>query len=246
VPALALVTTLGLFSTGYVASHGMLVGALRLVSSAEGAPSSLSPDPEPSGTTAAAESDAPATVVPRTSSSAPTPSLATAKASGPPATVAAVGKGTRLVRAAGVVPVPGPPGPPAPPVYPWQTSLWATATAGSSQPCLPPYGPGAHPPMTLTTTTSSAVASWTHNGDAAVVAYWLGWHMDAGTLAQRKAPIAWLKVTPPTGCALVTATLPSLTSGHYRLWMEMDISTPELAGTTASRVGLSSTSFDIP
>jgi hypothetical protein len=99
--------------------------------------------------------------------------------------------------------------------------------------------------MTVTPTKGTVVATWMHNGDPAVRAYWLGRHLDMGTLAQRNAPIEWMKVAVPTGCTLVTAPLPKLASGHYRLWMEMDVFTPELAGTSVSRVGLSETTFDI-
>jgi hypothetical protein len=99
--------------------------------------------------------------------------------------------------------------------------------------------------LTLRTTNNTAVATWTHNGDATVVAYYLAWHADGGNRAQREAPIQWLKVTPPAGCTGVTAPLPSLPKGHYHLWMEMDVSTPELPGTKVSRVGLSQANFDI-
>jgi hypothetical protein len=111
---------------------------------------------------------------------------------------------------------------------------------------MPRFGPRFQPHVATKLTKTTVTATWMHNGDTSVQAYWLGWHADAGTPEQRRTPIQWQKVTPPTGCTSVTSTLPKLTSGYYRLWMEMDVSTPELADTPVSRVGLSETSFEIP
>ena len=238
-PALSLVAALTLVPAAYATRHGMLEGALQLVSAATGSPAT-----DPPAATAARKTAAPASRTPSTPASSKAPAAAAAKGhrvSGK-ATPSTGGTPGGAVRAAGVVPIPGPP---APPPYPWQVWSWAGATATSNEPCLPRFGPGHLPIFTLTTTNNTPVATWTHNGDPAVQTYWFGWHDDGGDKTQREAPIRWLKVTPPTGCTKVTATFPTLTSGHYHLWMEMDVSTPELPGTKVTRVGLSQTNVDI-
>jgi hypothetical protein len=238
-PALTLVTALGLVGTGYAVDHGLL-DAPQLVSLV----TRSATDAEPPGTGAASHPAAghssPATRATPTRRVAAAAASATATAT---ATAATAAPTRDRVMAAGVVAMPGPP---APPPYPWLSWSWATATAYAHESCMPRYRPGSRPGMTVTTKGSTVVVTWMHNGDPAVLTYWLGWHIDPGTRVQQTKPIQWQKVTPPTACTGVTTTLPTLTSGHYRLWMEMDAATPQLPGTQSSRVGLSETTFDIP